>query len=75
MGTLMLANQGIAAHGPLEPDATWTRWADFTCGAWWDRNYVVDQTMSQELDFHPNLWLKPLRCPSKEMCFQKRLSR
>eukprot|EP00971_Amphidinium_carterae_P026209 516784-Amphidinium_carterae.2 len=23
------ANQGTAAHGPLEPDATWARWADF----------------------------------------------
>eukprot|EP00971_Amphidinium_carterae_P274226 5442339-Amphidinium_carterae.1 len=25
----VLANQGTAAHGPLDPDATWTRWADF----------------------------------------------
>eukprot|EP00971_Amphidinium_carterae_P003232 63736-Amphidinium_carterae.1 len=24
-----LANQGTAAHGPLDLDATWTRWADF----------------------------------------------
>eukprot|EP00971_Amphidinium_carterae_P063431 1255603-Amphidinium_carterae.2 len=23
------ADQRTAAHGPLEPDATWTRWADF----------------------------------------------
>eukprot|EP00971_Amphidinium_carterae_P329168 6461467-Amphidinium_carterae.1 len=25
----ILANEGTAAHGPLEPDATWLRWADF----------------------------------------------
>eukprot|EP00971_Amphidinium_carterae_P247924 4923033-Amphidinium_carterae.1 len=25
----VLANQGTAAHGLLEPDATWTHWADF----------------------------------------------
>eukprot|EP00971_Amphidinium_carterae_P228177 4526207-Amphidinium_carterae.1 len=24
-----LANEGTAAHGPLEPDATWLRWTDF----------------------------------------------
>eukprot|EP00971_Amphidinium_carterae_P061504 1217423-Amphidinium_carterae.1 len=24
-----LANQGTAAHGPLDPHATWTRLADF----------------------------------------------
>eukprot|EP00971_Amphidinium_carterae_P116143 2301005-Amphidinium_carterae.3 len=24
-----LANQGTEAHGPTEPDATWTHWADF----------------------------------------------
>eukprot|EP00971_Amphidinium_carterae_P192825 3826453-Amphidinium_carterae.2 len=33
----VLANQGIAVHGPLEPDATWTRWADFAnkvCHLW-----------------------------------------
>eukprot|EP00971_Amphidinium_carterae_P166192 3293942-Amphidinium_carterae.1 len=25
----ILANAGTAAHGPLEPDGSWTRWADF----------------------------------------------
>eukprot|EP00971_Amphidinium_carterae_P245829 4882288-Amphidinium_carterae.1 len=25
----LLANRGTAKHVPLEPDATWTRWADF----------------------------------------------
>eukprot|EP00971_Amphidinium_carterae_P101286 2004525-Amphidinium_carterae.1 len=25
----VLANQGTAQHGPLDPDATWLSWADF----------------------------------------------
>eukprot|EP00971_Amphidinium_carterae_P127991 2535038-Amphidinium_carterae.1 len=25
----LLANQGTATHGPLDPDAAWTSWADF----------------------------------------------
>eukprot|EP00971_Amphidinium_carterae_P243206 4829841-Amphidinium_carterae.1 len=27
-----LANQGTAAHGPLDPDDTWTSWADWEQG-------------------------------------------
>eukprot|EP00971_Amphidinium_carterae_P291909 5794434-Amphidinium_carterae.1 len=28
-GNQVLANQGQAARGPLDPDATWTSWANF----------------------------------------------
>eukprot|EP00971_Amphidinium_carterae_P276004 5476842-Amphidinium_carterae.1 len=51
----VLANQGIAAHGPLEPDDTWTRWADFA------------NKMDQWSSYRPSLQLKPQRFQSKDM--------
>eukprot|EP00971_Amphidinium_carterae_P090332 1788686-Amphidinium_carterae.4 len=45
-----LANEGTAAHGPLEPDATWLKWTDFANKVYhvW-RLVLLDQTKLQDV--------------------------
>eukprot|EP00971_Amphidinium_carterae_P199405 3957473-Amphidinium_carterae.1 len=52
----ILANEGTAAHGPLEPDATWLYGADFANRVFhfWR---LVGPKLRDKPDAKPRIWL------------------
>eukprot|EP00971_Amphidinium_carterae_P078713 1557235-Amphidinium_carterae.1 len=59
-----LANQGTDAHGPLDPDATWTRWADFAYEVYHFWRMVGPQ-FRERLETEPRVRL-PAETPAEE---------